>query len=266
MDYVGSKAVDSTSLPIPAASQCALGVTLTFLLLVTATTLLHAEQTYHFADGRQLVGDLLQLTKNNLFIRRERGGVAQFARRDLERIEIATEDGEIVSGRLIRFDDQTFEIEGPDQAWTIRDNVIIAERQELSGVNEPVTAADGDDSNGKGGPVIRIKPTSLGVAIAEKQEDAGVMRFDITLDPAPDQMLALIYTTLGGSAIADEDYVSTQGVISVKPGTTSLSIDVPLIDDDIHEPSERFTLYLATDPTAARIETSRVEGLITDND
>ena len=259
--------MDSTSLPIPAASQCALGVTLAFLSLVTATTPLHAEQTYRFADGRQLVGDLLQLTKNNLFIRRERGGVAQFARKDLERIEITTEDGEIVSGRLIRFDDKTFEIEGPDKAWTIRDDVIIAERQEPSGGKESaMAAADGGELNGKGGPVIRIKPTYVGVAVPEKQEDAGVMRFEITLDPAPDQMLTLIYTTLGGSAIADEDYMSTQGVISVKPGTTSLSIDVPLIDDNIHEPSERFTLYLATDPSAARIESSRIEGLITDND
>ena len=238
-----------------------------FLSLVTATTTVHAEQTYYFADGRQLVGDLLQLTKNNLFIRRGQGGVAQFARKDLDRIEIATADGEIASGRLIRFDDETFEIEGPNQAWTIRDDVIIAERREPPGAKEPaIAAADEDDHNGKGGPVIRIKPTYVGVAIAEKQEDAGVMRFDITLDPPPDQMLALIYTTLGGSAIADEDYVSTQGVISVKPGTTSLSIDVPLIDDDIHEPSERFTLYLATDPTAARIETSRIEGLINDDD
>ena len=259
----------STSLPKAFLSRCAFQLALIPLLFVTTATGGQAEQTYYFNDGQKVVGELIQLTKNNLIVRRTGGGVAQIALKDVERVEIATKSGDVISGRLTGFDDGVFEVEGLDLSWSIRDGAIIAEQPKPP--DEDPVAATADRSHvkradGRGGPVIRIEPISIAAAPAKMREGADALRFEIRLDPAPSQMLAVIYTTMADSAIADEDYVSTQGVISVEPGTSSLSIDVPLIDDEIQESSERFTLYLAADPTAARIETSRIDGVIDDDD
>ena len=246
----------------PVLDKGALGLFFIFSLILTPTTAPHAEETYYLHDDRQIVGDLIQLTKNNLVVRRTIGGMTQFAIRELERIEITTDTAVVVSGRLVGFEQGAFEIEGHDLTWSVREGAIVAERSRASDealANEAVL-------DGAGGPVIRIQPISIAVNPVKAREDAAALRFDISLVPAPDRMLALIYTTMADSAIAEKDYVNTQGVISIEPGTTSLSIEVPLIDDDIPEGSERFTLYLATDPTAARIVASRIEGLIDDDD
>lgn len=259
-----------TSIP----NKGALGLFFVVSLILPPPTAPYAEETYYFHGDRQIVGDLIQLTKNNLVIRRTIGGMVQFAIRDLERIEITTDTGGPISGRLVGFEEGVFEIEGRDLTWSVLEGAIVAEHpvaERPRASDEELahgTANGGDEAllDGAGGPVIRIQPISIAGAPAKTREDADALRFDITLEPAPDQMLALIYTTMGSSAIADKDYVSTQGVISIEPGTTSLSIDVPLIDDNIPEEPESFTLYIATDPTAARIDASRIEGLIDDDD
>ena len=256
-------------LPIPVLNKGALGLIIFLTSVTPPTTASHAGETYYLDDDRQIVGDLIQLTKNNVIIRRNSGGMAQFAIRDLEQIEITTDSGEVVSGRLVAFEEGVFEIEGRDRTWSIREGAIVAERSRAPDEELVSAGAEGGDESaldGVGGPVIRIKPITISVVSAETSEDADALRFDVTLEPAPDRMLALIYMTMGDSAVADRDYVSTQGVLSIEPGTTSLSIDVPLVDDDIPEKPERFTLYVATDPTAAHVDTSRIEGLIDDDD
>ncbi|MGI9449075.1 MAG: Calx-beta domain-containing protein [Geminicoccaceae bacterium] len=268
-DQIGGQAMGNRCSQTTVLNKGALGFFFVFSLILPPLTAPHAEETYYFHGNRQVVGDLIQLTKNNLVIRRAIGGMGQFAIRDLERIDITTDTGEVVSGRLVGFEEGVFEIEGRDLTWSVREGAIVAERSGKSDealANEAAEWGDEAVLDGAGGPVIRIQPISIAVAPAKTREDADALRFDITLEPAPDQMLALIYTTMESSAVADEDYVSTQGVLSIDPGTTSLSIDVPLIDDDIPEKSERFTLYIATDPTAAHIDASRIEGLIDDND
>jgi hypothetical protein len=70
--------------------------------------------------------------------------------------------------------------------------------------------------------------------------------FTVTLSAASGQTITVNYTTADGSATAGEDYVATSGTLTFPPGTTTLTISVPLIRDSNNvEPPETFSLILS---------------------
>ncbi len=243
--------------------RTALAVGLMFFV-ATAT---RAGETFHLTGDRQIQGDLIALSRNNIIVRREMGGMAQFAIRDLERIDIETSAGDLISGRLLAFDEGVIDVAGDDLIWSVRNGEILSERsrwKDTETAGHP--PADEPTLTGAGGPVVAVRTVDITIRASAVREDAEALRFDITLTPPPEQALTLIYTTMGKSALAEQDYVSTQGVLRIASGTEAASIDVPLLDDDLAEGDENVTLFVTTDPSVAHVGERQVEGTILDDD
>ena len=67
------------------------------------------------------------------------------------------------------------------------------------------------------------------------------------------QQISVDYTTVDGSALAGEDYVETSGTFVFTPtGRTNFTIDIPMINDGIHEAAETFSFHI-TNPINTRI-------------
>ena len=162
---------------------------------------------------------------------------------------------------------KAFDIVGDALIWSVRDGEILSERSRSEGVETAKKAPiDELQQTGAGGPVIANHPVDITIRASSVREDAEALRFDITLSPAPDQTLALIYTTMGKSPLAEQDYVSTQGVLRIPSGTEATSIEVPLLDDDLTEGDESVTLFVTTDPSVSHVGERQVEGIILDDD
>lgn len=52
------------------------------------------------------------------------------------------------------------------------------------------------------------------------------------------------YRTVDGSAKAGEDYVSTSGVLSFEMGQVEGKVKVRILDDNVYEPDESFSIVL----------------------
>jgi hypothetical protein len=53
------------------------------------------------------------------------------------------------------------------------------------------------------------------------------------------------YSTADGTATAGSDYTATTGTLTFGGGIAALTFAVPVLDDAIHEPSERILLSLS---------------------
>ena len=87
-------------------------------------------------------------------------------------------------------------------------------------------------------------PTVQQVADVTAAEDAGALEFTVTLDRPSGRDASLQYATSDGTATAPGDYAVTLGVLTLSAGRTSGTIEVPIVDDDMDEPEEEFTLTL----------------------
>ncbi|TGZ69018.1 hypothetical protein CRM22_003959 [Opisthorchis felineus] len=69
-----------------------------------------------------------------------------------------------------------------------------------------------------------------------------------------DAVVSVKYSTVDGTAVADEDYVPVSGVLVFRAGETHKQFSITIIDDDIFEEDEHFTVIL-TDPTVVHSNT-----------
>jgi Leucine-rich repeat (LRR) protein len=69
--------------------------------------------------------------------------------------------------------------------------------------------------------------------------------FVVSLSRASTLVVAATYTTADISATAGSDYVASSGTITFAPGTTSQTIDVPVIGDLVDESNETFAVTLS---------------------
>ena len=93
---------------------------------------------------------------------------------------------------------------------------------------------------------IRADPAPglrIGDATPVAEGDEAV--FTVTLTPPDEQVVTVNYTTVDGTAIADEDYTATSGTLRFAPGDTSKTIRVPVLEDATAEPVETFTVVLS---------------------
>ena len=87
---------------------------------------------------------------------------------------------------------------------------------------------------------------NLESATQEVSEADGVKSFRVTLDGAPTSGTVLVtFSVTQGSALPGQDYrVQTVGLLRFPPGTREQSIDIEIVDDEIQEPNETFTIAL----------------------
>ena len=103
---------------------------------------------------------------------------------------------------------------------------------------------------------------SIGDTPVEEGEDA---EFTVTLAPASDQTVTVDYATADGTAEAGTDYETTSDTLTFLAGQIQKTIRVPTVDDDFHEPEERFRVILSN-PMGATLPDAPAEGIISDND
>ena len=98
----------------------------------------------------------------------------------------------------------------------------------------------------------------------EASEDDEAVTFIVQLSTTASQDAVVEYATSSGTARAGQDYEATSGTLTIPAGATRRAILVPIIDDDLDEPAEVFTIRLSN--SNATIRTGKATGVIADND
>jgi hypothetical protein len=131
-------------------------------------------------------------------------------------------------------------------------------------ISNPTNATIGD-----GQATITIQdndpPPSLHVKDVTVNEDAGTATFTVSLSTVSGLEVTYDYSTSDGTANAPDDYTSTDGMLTIPSGSSSGTVDVPIIDDTMDELDETFTMYLSN-PTNVAFADSGAVCTIVDND
>ena len=138
-------------------------------------------------------------------------------------------------------------------------------------VNPPVITDTTPGGTGGGSPSgTPLSPLPGNVTMSftaeryEASEDDEALAFVVELSTESSQEAVVEYATATGTARASEDYEATSGTLTFPAGTTRRTIRVPIIDDDLDEPAEVFTIRLSN--SNATITTGTATGVIADND
>ena len=128
----------------------------------------------------------------------------------------------------------------PDAALdaTALDLVITGEQQFLNGAAEQFS------------PKLSITSASE----AEGNDGSNMVRLTVNLSIPSTRVVTVDYATQNGTdnrmAIANSDYTATSGTLTFYPGTTALTIDIPILGDKALEFDENFPVNL-TNPYGA---------------
>ena len=144
----------------------------------------------------------------------------------------------------------------PDETFTVTlSNPVRGRIAEGEGTG---TIVDDDEPLPEGAPSLSIDDVTIA-------EDGGTARFTVSLNHTFDQAVTVEYATADGTAEAGADYTETSGSLTIKADSLSGTITVPVLDDEIDELDETFTVSLRR---ARNASISDAEGLatITDND
>jgi large repetitive protein len=89
--------------------------------------------------------------------------------------------------------------------------------------------------------------------------------FAVTLSAASGQTVTVNYGTANGTATAPADFTATSGTLTFAAGTTTQTINVPIVGDTTAEATQTFVVNLSGAANAT-IATSQGTGTILDND
>jgi hypothetical protein len=145
-------------------------------------------------------------------------------------------------------DDSVYE---GDEAFTL----------DLSGVVNG-TLVDGE---GQGTITDDESPPTISVDSPTVGEADGTMTFTVSIDAAADVDTSVDYATTEGSATDGSDYTGQTGTATITKGSTSTTVDVPVLDDSVYEGNEDLTLDLS-DPIDGQFGVSTGTGTITEDD
>ena len=132
-----------------------------------------------------------------------------------------------------------------------------AANAQLAGGGETLTASGRIEDDDRL-PELRIGDGSL----TEGSGD-GRMPFVVRLDPASGRTVTVRYATANVTATAGRDYTRVSGTLTFRAGTTTATIDVPILDDSTGEETETFTVTLSN-ATGARLSAAAATGTIAD--
>ena len=168
-----------------------------------------------------------------------------------------------------------YQLSFTSQNWNITKAVGVRTQDDDDAVADQVTlrhAASGGDYGNVVAPtvvvtVIEDEMPAMTVGNQRATEGAGAMVFTVALDMPSSEEVTVKYATSNGTAVAGEDYRTTQGTLRFAALQTRQTISVPLIDDNVDEDAETFTLTL-TESANATLSGGRVvaTGTIDDND
>ena len=103
---------------------------------------------------------------------------------------------------------------------------------------------------------------TLSIADGEGTEGTDTtVDFTVTRTGTPTGVITVSYSTRGGSALADNDFVSMSGSLAFGTGESTKTISVPIIDDTHEDDVETFTVTLSN-PVNATIADGTATGTI----
>ncbi len=139
----------------------------------------------------------------------------------------------------------TLELFGPG----VNGSIVDAQR---------VTTIDDNDHN--------ITIAAIGSPVDE--EPTEVAQFLIQATPVFDtgESVDVSYQTIAGSAFAIDDYTTTTGIVTLADGNNPFTLNVPIVNDNLHEPDETFTVEISTTAINATVTTPSAVMTITDHD
>ena len=102
------------------------------------------------------------------------------------------------------------------------------------------------------------------VEAVEEGSESVVVKFQLNKPAA--RPLVVLYAATEATAKAGEDFEAKSGVITFAAGSSYAEVQVPIIDDDLGEESEKFNLFLSGDPQTIAFSERQVAVTINDND
>ncbi|MDB9421083.1 Calx-beta domain-containing protein, partial [Microcystis aeruginosa CS-563/04] len=101
------------------------------------------------------------------------------------------------------------------------------------------------------------------ITVVEGQNNNAILTVTVN-NPNP-QQITVNYTTAPIDATANVDYTSQTGTLTIAPNTSTASISIPILNDNLNEPDEVFTVTLSN-PVNATINPDEAIGqvIITD--
>ncbi|MBM3823711.1 MAG: hypothetical protein FJ404_12635, partial [Verrucomicrobia bacterium] len=110
-------------------------------------------------------------------------------------------------------------------------------------------------------PTLTIRDASA----TEGHSGQSTVSLTVSLSNASGQPVTVTFSTADGTAQANSDYVTNEGLLTFNPGQSSLTIPVALIADRVNEATETFTVTLAS-PTNATLARAQATITILDDD
>ena len=159
--------------------------------------------------------------------------------------------------------------------WDVPQEVEVRSRDDADAIADQVTlrhTISGGDYSALEAPsvVVTVLEDELPVmTVADQRAPEGALGivFAVVLDMPSSEEVTVKYATSNGTAVAGEDYSTTQGTLNFTALQTRQTIRVPVIDDNVDEDAETFTLTL-TEAVNAVLPggTATATGTIDDND
>ncbi|TYP74749.1 Calx-beta domain-containing protein [Paenibacillus methanolicus] len=107
----------------------------------------------------------------------------------------------------------------------------------------------------------------LGASQYAVDENGGSAKLQVTRMDGADGEATLTYSILGGSAAENADYAGNSGQLTFADGETEKFIEVPIVDDSMHEAEEQFQVRLLDATGGAVVGPNYLSGVtIKDND
>ena len=185
-------------------------------------------------------------------------------------VRYTTADGTATSGADYASESGTLTFAPGDTAATITVSVVDDGVPELDEHMTVTLSNAGNAMIGTGTGTGTILDTGglpgVSVSDAKGPEDTiGDLSFIVTLDTAGASEATVSYATADGTATAGSDYTASDGTATFPVGTTTFTINVPVLPDTARESNEDFTLNL-TAPANAFIVDGTATGTIEDDD
>ena len=185
-------------------------------------------------------------------------------------VQYTTADGTATSGADYASGSGTLTFAAGDTAATIEVSVVDDGVPEL---DEDMTvtlsnAINATIGTGTGTGTILDTSSSPGVSVSDAkglEDTIGDLSFVVTLNTAGTSEATVSYATADGTATAGSDYTASNGTATFPVGTTTFTINVPVLPDTARESNEDFILNLTT-PANAFIVDGTATGTIEDDD
>ncbi|MEM8960297.1 MAG: Calx-beta domain-containing protein [Acidobacteriota bacterium] len=128
-------------------------------------------------------------------------------------------------------------------------------------------SATGNDVRFDDLSLVALRTPVLDIADAVAVESEGELVHVVTLSCPLDEDLTFAWSTVDGTALADEDYLPVlAGTVTIPAGATTAELRVPLLDDLVLEDAEHLFVVLDTTGSAATAIDPEAIGVILDDD